>query len=130
MGKSSSNVANVFKSSLTDHCVHVYLESHMDIYYILQYFLIHCTYSKILNANNEFCCLLKNIYLSEVSTFSYLVSKLPIRHRSTFTNYSYEEMQSSTYFLSHAVLMIKIEMHFSWESALGMANKQQWRLFV
>ena len=36
MGKSSSNVLNVFKvSSLTGHCVRVYLESHADIYYIL-----------------------------------------------------------------------------------------------
>ena len=28
--------------------------------------------SKILNANNEFSCLCRNIYLSEVNTFSYL----------------------------------------------------------
>ena len=41
---------------------------------------------------------------------------------STFTNYSYEEMQSSTYSLSHSVLMIKIHKHFSWESPLGMTN--------
>ena len=35
MGKSSSNVLNVFKSlSLTGHCVHVYLESNTLFYYI------------------------------------------------------------------------------------------------
>ena len=37
----------------------------------LKYFSIHCAYLKIFNTNNEFC-LSKNIYLSEVSTFSYL----------------------------------------------------------
>ena len=43
MGKSGSDVPNVFKgTSLTGHSVHVYLESRTDIYYILQYFLIHC----------------------------------------------------------------------------------------
>ena len=69
IGKSSSNVQNIFKdSSLTGHCG--YWESRLDIYYILEYFLIHCTYSKILNTNNEFCCLRGNIYLSEVSIFS------------------------------------------------------------
>ena len=53
MGKNSSNVLNVFKgSSLTGHRVCIYLESCPDIYYILQYFLIHCAYSKILNAKN------------------------------------------------------------------------------
>ena len=36
------------------------------------------------------------------------LSKLLIGHRSTFTNYSYEEMHCSTYVLSHSVLMIKI----------------------
>ena len=52
MGKSTSNVLDVFKgSSLTGHCVRVYLESRADIYYILQYFLIHCAYLKILNRN-------------------------------------------------------------------------------
>ena len=36
MGKSSSNVPNVFKgSSLTGHRFHVYLESHADFYYII-----------------------------------------------------------------------------------------------
>ena len=76
MGKSGSNVLNVFKgSSLTGHRVYVYSEPHSDIYYILKYFLIHCVYSKILNANNEFCCLCENIYLSEVSTFFYVVVK-------------------------------------------------------
>ena len=36
MGKSSSNVPNVFKgSSLTGHRIRVYLESGEDIYYIL-----------------------------------------------------------------------------------------------
>ena len=73
MGKSSSNVPNVFKgSSVIGHRVRVYLESRVDIYYILQYFDIHCAYSKILNANDEFYCLYNIIYLSEVSTFSYL----------------------------------------------------------
>ena len=28
------------------------------------------------------------------------------------------------------VLMIKVHVHFSWESPLGMANNQQWRLFL
>ena len=28
------------------------------------------------------------------------------------------------------VLMIKVHVHFSWESPLGMANKQQRRLFL
>ena len=73
MGKSSSNVLNVFKgSSLTGDRIREYLESGADMYYILQYFVIHCAYSKILNANNKFCCLCENIYLSEVTTFSYL----------------------------------------------------------
>ena len=86
MGKSSSDVMNVFKgSSLTGHRDRVYLESRAEIYYILQYFLIHCVYSKILNGNNEFCCLHEIIYnftkthseVSEnthsvVSIFSYL----------------------------------------------------------
>ena len=74
MRKGSSNVPNVFKGlSLTGYRVRVYLESRADIYSILQYFVIHCTYSKILNANNEFCWLRKKIYHSEVSNFSYLV---------------------------------------------------------
>ena len=73
MGKSSSNVPNAFKgSSLTGQRIRGYWESHADIYYILYYFLIHWAYSKILNPNNEFCCLPGNIYLSEVSIFSYL----------------------------------------------------------
>ena len=72
MGKSSSNVPNVFKGlSLTGYRVIVYLELR-DIYYILQYFLIHCTYSKILNGNKELCCLCGNVYLSEVSIPSFL----------------------------------------------------------
>ena len=58
------------------------------------------------------------------------LSQLPIGHRYTFTDYSYEEVQSSTYFFSHWVLMIKIHKHFSWESPLGMANKQQLQLFL
>ena len=35
---------------------------------------MHCAYSKILDANSEYCCLLENIYLLEISTFSYLGS--------------------------------------------------------
>ena len=81
MGNSSSNVTNVFKgSSLTGHRIRIYLESHTDIYYIFQYFVIHCAYSKILNANNQFCCLRENIYLSEVSIFSYLASAELYQH--------------------------------------------------
>ena len=79
MGMSSSNVPNVFKgSSLTGHHVLRYWESRADIYYILEYFLNHCAYSKILNANNEFCCHCGNIYLSEVSILSCLAPPPPI----------------------------------------------------
>ena len=43
-----------------------------DIFYILQYFVILGTYSKISNGKNEFRSLRGNINLSEVSVFSYL----------------------------------------------------------
>ena len=67
MGKSSFYVQNVFKGlSLTGRRIHVYSESHVDIYHILKYFSIHCVYLKILNTNNEFCGVRENIYLSEV----------------------------------------------------------------
>ena len=75
MWKSSSNVPNVFEgSSLTGHRVwpSVDIENRMDIYYILLYFLFYCAYLKILNANNKFCCLHINIYLSEVNIPSFL----------------------------------------------------------
>ena len=56
-----------------------------DIYYSVKYFSIHCAYSKILNANNKFCCLHRNIYLSEVSTFSYLGINI-CKHILKFSN--------------------------------------------
>ena len=52
--------------------VHVYLESRIFItFFNISSFTAHI--QRFWNANNEYCSLCENIYLSEVSTFSYLL---------------------------------------------------------
>ena len=54
------------------HHIRVYLESPRICitFFNISSFTVHI--QRFCNANNEYCCLRKNIYLSEVSTFSYL----------------------------------------------------------
>ena len=104
MGKSSSNVTNVFKgSSLTGHHVRVYLESRVDIYYILQYFVIHWPYSKISNINNiqqsswKYLSLRSEYFFLSGSPFSYQnLTEIKIAPRASKVIYPSDARTSST----------------------------------
>ena len=60
------------RSTVTDGPFHHANMSRCTVHLKKKKSILNCASSKILNANNEFCCLRGNIYLSEVSIPSFL----------------------------------------------------------